>query len=343
VKHLLNTLYITNPQSYLTRDGENIVIKIDGEESFRRPIHIFEEIITFGYMGASPALMHLCTEAGVSLCFMNEYGKFLARVSGNTTGNVLLRREQYRWADDREKSVSLAAGFITGKIVNCRTVLKRCMRDHAEHVDYYLLDEIVDRLNEGLSRLKKAKSLDDIRGVEGEAAKYYFQGLNEAILHQKEDFYILQRNRRPPLDNFNALLSFLYNLLAQNIVSALEGVGLDPYVGFLHRDRPGRASLALDIMEEFRPFLADRLVLSLVNRKQLTKDDLFCKESGGIILTDEGRKTVLTNWQNRKQDILTHPFLAEKTAIGLMPHIQAMLLARHIRGDLDGYPPFFNG
>lgn len=342
MKKLLNTLYVTNPQSYLTREGENIVIKIDREESFRRPIHIFEEIITFGYMGVSPALMQLCCEANVSMSFFSEHGNFLAKMTGKTTGNVLLRRQQYRWADDEKTCVDLARNFITGKIVNCRTVLKRCMRDYRDQVDYYLLEEIVERLNLSLKRLENVNSLDDIRGIEGESAKYYFQGLNEAILHQKEDFYMLQRNRRPPLDNFNAVLSFLYNLLAQNISSALEAVGLDPYVGFLHRDRPGRSSLALDIMEEFRPFLADRLALSLVNRKQLTKDDFLTKEGGGIIFTDEGRKTILTNWQNRKMNTLTHPFLREKIEIGLLPHIQAMLLARHIRGDLEAYPPFFS-
>lgn len=342
MKKLLNTLYVTNPQSYLTRDGENIVIKIDGEESFRRPIHIFEQIITFGYMGASPALMHLCSEAGISMSFLNEHGRFLARVSGKTTGNVHLRRQQYRWADDEKRCVELAQHFIIGKIVNSRTVIKRCMRDYREQVDYYLLEEIVDRLNTSLVRLDRVNDLADIRGIEGEAAKYYFQGLNEAILHQKDDFFMQQRSRRPPLDNFNALLSFLYNLLAQNISSALEAVGIDPYVGFLHKDRPGRASLALDMMEEFRPFLADRLALSLVNRKQINKDDFLNKEGGGIIFSDDGRKTVLQNWQNRKQDTLKHPFLKEKIEIGLLPHVQAMLLARYMRGDLEAYPPFFS-
>ncbi|MDD4798430.1 MAG: type I-C CRISPR-associated endonuclease Cas1c [Clostridia bacterium] len=342
MKQLKNTLYITNPDSYLTRDGQNLVIKNNGEEVFRRPIHLFENIVCFAYMGASPALLALCSEAGVFLSFHNQYGKFLAAVHGPQCGNVLLRRQQYRLADNEEACLALARNFITGKLVNCRSVLKRCMRDYREQVDYYLLEDCVERLNISLSLLSGADSLEALRGIEGEAAKTYFSGLNEAILQQKDSFYMHNRSRRPPLDNFNAMLSFLYSLLAQQCAAALQSVGLDPFVGFLHRDRPGRASLALDLMEEFRPFLVDRLTVTMINRKQISAADFLEKEGGGIIMTDEGRKTILTAWQKRKEDQVTHSYLNEKMAIGLLPFAGAMLLARCLRGDLQQYPPFFS-
>ncbi|MBZ4644872.1 MAG: CRISP-associated protein Cas1 [Petroclostridium sp.] len=341
MRKLLNTLYVTTPEAYLSRDGENVVVRIEQQERFRIPVHNIEGIVCFGYMGASPALMGFCAEKGVAVSFLNEYGKFLARVTGPVTGNVLLRRKQYRVADNEEEASKLAIGFITGKIANCKTVLQRALRDHASSINVKEITHVVDTLTNQVLRLQKCADLDEVRGVEGEAARTYFSVFNEMILCQKESFYIYQRNRRPPLDNMNALLSFLYTLLVHDVESALETVGLDPFVGFLHRDRPGRPGLALDLMEELRPYLADRLALSLVNRRQITADGFCIKESGGIVMDADTRKVVLTAWQKRKQEEITHPFLNEKIPIGLIPYAQAMLLARFLRGDLDGYPPFF--
>jgi len=341
MRKLLNVLYVTTPDAYLTKDGENVVVRVEEENRFRIPIHNLEGIICFGYTGASPALMALCAERGVGLSFLTEHGRFLARVSGPVSGNVHLRRHQYRMADDEILSVNMALNFITGKIANCRTVLQRALRDHGSSIDTDSVSISVHTLAGLLDRLGKCSNLDSLRGVEGEAARIYFSSLNHLILDQKADFYINERNRRPPLDNMNALLSFLYTLLTHDVESALETVGLDPAVGFLHRDRPGRPGLALDLMEELRPYLADRLALSLVNRRQITSAGFHQKESGGIIMDDNTRKAVLTAWQKRKQEEIIHPFLEEKVPIGLIPYTQALLLARHLRGDLDDYPPFF--
>ncbi|MBT8508785.1 type I-C CRISPR-associated endonuclease Cas1 [Methanomicrobiaceae archaeon CYW5] len=341
MRKLLNTLYVTTPDSYLTREGENVIVKIDGKNAFRIPVHTLEGIVCFGYMGASPQLMRLCTDNNVGLSFLSPSGKFLARVNGRVRGNVLLRRTQYRRADNREDSLDIARAFIVGKIVNCRTVLGRSIRDHGESINCNRIRGADDLLIENLLKIEGCMDPDTLRGIEGNCAKYYFDVLDELILLQKEDFYLYQRNRRPPLDNMNALLSFLYTLLAHDVESALETVGLDPYVGFFHTDRPGRASLALDLMEELRPFLADRLALNLVNLRQLAGKDFYKKENGAVIMTDEGRKAVLGAWQKRKQDQITHPYLKEKIPVGLVPYVQAMLLARYLRGDIDGYPPFF--
>ncbi|MDI6719650.1 MAG: type I-C CRISPR-associated endonuclease Cas1c [Methanomicrobiales archaeon] len=341
MRKLLNTLYVTTPDAFLTRERENVVVRVDNEERFRIPIHNLEGIVCFGYMGTSPQLMRLCADNNVGLSFLTPSGKFLARVSGRIRGNVLLRRAQYRKADNREESLEIAKAFITAKIVNCRTVLGRGIRDHRDIIDCDRVRAVDALLIENLLKIEDSDSADALRGIEGNCAKFYFITLDELILKQKDEFYLRERSRRPPLDNMNALLSFLYTLLAHDVESALETVGLDPYVGFFHTDRPGRPGLALDMMEELRPFMADRLALNLVNMKQIGSGDFYRKENGGVILTDGGRKAVIGAWQKRKQDTISHPYLNEKIPIGLLPYVQAMLMARFLRRDIDGYPPFF--
>lgn len=341
MRKLLNTLYVTTPESYLHRDGENVLVKVDSEEKFRIPAHNLEGIVCFGYMGASPHLMQLCSEHNIGLSFLTPHGKFLGRVNGRIRGNVLLRRTQYRVADNPISSLSIAKGFIVGKIVNCRTVLGRSLRDHGEIIRCDRIRYADRLLIENLEKVEDCRDADNLRGIEGNCAKFYFDVLDELILKQKNDFFIHNRNRRPPLDNMNALLSFLYTLLAHDMESALETVGLDPYVGFFHTDRPGRPSLALDMMEELRPFLADRFALSLINLQQISGRDFMKKEGGAVFLKDDGRKTVLGAWQKRKQDEITHPYLNEKIPVGLIPYTQSLLMARFLRGDIDGYPPFF--
>jgi len=341
MRKLLNTLYVTSPDAYLARDGENVVVRVNDEEKFRVPIHNLEGIISFGYTGASPALMALCAERNIGLSFLTEHGRFLARVSGPVKGNVLLRRRQFRGADDPEECVMLASAFICGKIANCRTVLARAVRDHGKDIPTDTLFQAIDSLSRQLSQIENCDDLEVLRGLEGEAARTYFRVFDHLILANKTDFFFHERSRRPPRDNMNALLSFLYTLLAHDVQSALESVGLDPAVGFLHQARPGRPSLALDLMEELRPFLADRMALSLVNLKQVTPEGFRCTESDGVVMDDTTRKTVLAAWQRRKQDEITHPYLNEKIPIGLIPYVQSLLLARYFRGDLDGYPPFF--
>ncbi len=341
MRKLLNTLYVTTPDAYLAKDGENVVVKSDGNEVFRIPIHNIEDVVCFGYMGASPQLMQLCSDNNVGLSFLTPQGKFLARVNGKARGNVLLRRTQYRIADDKSASVQIARNFIIGKIVNCRTVLGRGIRDHGETISCNKIRKVDSYLIDNLTKIDNCTELDSLRGIEGNCAKAYFDVFDELILKQKQDFFMLDRNRRPPLDNMNALLSFLYTLLAHDIQSALETVGLDPYVGFFHVDRPGRPSLALDMMEELRPFMADRHALTMVNLQQIKKDDFFIKENGGVIMTDKGRKEILKSWQKRKQEEIKHPYLNETIPIGLIPYTQAMLMSRYLRGDIDGYPPYF--
>lgn len=341
MRRLLNTLYVTLPGSYLTCDGENVLIRLENEVKFRVPVHNLEGIVCFGFAGASPKLMSLCCERGVALSFLTEFGKFMGRVTGKVSGNVLLRRTQYRWADDLEISTRLARRFIAAKIINSRALLHRALRDHADVVEAAPLEQAMGIMAGMMPRLEQADNGDMIRGIEGEAAYLYFSNFNQMVLTQKETFRLNDRNRRPPTDPVNALLSFLYTLLAHEASVALESVGLDPQVGFLHRDRPGRASLALDLMEELRPHFADRLALTLINRRQITSQGFVVKENGAVIMTDDTRKEVLTAWQKRKQEEITHPYLDEKIPLGLVPYVQAMLLARHMRGDLEDYPPFF--
>lgn len=339
-RKLLNTLYVTSPHAYLSRDGENVVVTVDGEERFRVPIHNLEAIVCFNYMGTSPSLMALCCERGVSLCYLSESGRFLARVTGRISGNVLLRRKQYRLADGSVEAAGLAKAFVAGKVLNCRSVLMRFVRDHGEKEGAHEVSEAAERLLEYFRALDRSTTVNAIRGVEGDAARTYYAVFDHLITEQKEAFRFSGRSRRPPLDAMNALLSFLYVLLASDCASALETVGLDPQVGFLHRDRPGRLSLALDLMEELRPYLVDRLALTLVNNRQVTSGGFVKKESGGVIMDPDTRKLVITEWQKRKQEEIVHPFLQEKINVGLIPYVQALLLARHLRGDLDGYPPF---
>ncbi len=343
MKHLGNVLYITTPEAYLSLDGETVVVKKDETTSTRLPLHNIENIVCFTWQGASPALMSACAERNIGLCFLTPNGRFQGRITGRVKGNVLLRKRQFEWSEKEAQSVSIAQSFLLGKISNCRKVLERAIRDHA-----MLLTERVEALTgasnflkETVKAIPQCKSTADLMGFEGSAAKVYFGVFDHLILQQRGDFFFKERNRRPPLDNMNSLLSFLYTLLTNESASALETVGLDPYIGFLHQDRPGRPSLALDLMEELRPVLVDRLALSLVNRKQITGKGFAQKESGGILMDDETRKAVITAWQERKKEELMHPYLKEKVPYGLLPHVQAMLLARHLRGDLDAYPPFF--
>lgn len=340
MRKLLNTLYVTTPDSYLTKDGENVVIKVGNAEKFRIPIHNVEGIVNFGYLGASPGLIGICAERNVGLSFLSEHGRFLGRISGPVKGNVLLRRQQYRMADDKVFSIGLARLFIAGKIANSRSVLHRALRDHGNSYNKSSLQEACDLLAIRQKQALNADNPDLLRGIEGDAANTYFGVFNHLIVHQKNDFVLSGRNRRPPKDPVNALLSFAYTLLAHEVQSALESVGVDPYVGFLHVDRPGRASLALDMMEEFRSYLADRLVLTLINRKQIGIKGFTNQGDAGILMDDTTRKELLTTWQKRKQEEITHPFLQEKVPIGLLPYVQAQLLARFIRGDIDNYPVF---
>jgi CRISPR-associated protein Cas1 len=340
MKKHLNTLFVTTQGAYLSKEGETVVVKVEKEIRLRVPVHTIGGIVCFGIVSCSPFLMGFCAENGVGISFLSEHGRFLARVQGPVSGNVLLRREQYRKADNEEFTADMARFFLTGKIANCRTVIQRTLRDHAEKVDESKLQQTATNLNRCLTSLEREKTVDTLRGIEGDAAHCYFEVFDHLIICQKESFRFQERNRRPPLDNVNCLLSFIYTLLMHDIRSALETVGLDPAVGFLHRDRPGRPSLALDMMEEFRPFLADRLTLSLINLRQVQEKGFLKAESGGITMNDDTRKTVLVAYSERKQEEIYHPFLDEKVTIGLLFHVQALLLARCLRGDLDGYPPF---
>ncbi len=338
MKKHLNTLFVTTQGAYLAKDGETVAVRIEGVIKLRAPIHTLDGIVCFGNVGCSPYLLGFCGERNVTISFLTEYGRFLARVVGPVSGNVLLRREQYRKADDMMWSAEIGRAFLIGKVANCRTLLRRAIRDHSEKLNSDAVSVAVDHLTASLQSLQGKLDLDQLRGVEGDAAHIYFSVFDHLFIRNKADFTFRERNRRPPLDRVNCLLSFLYTLLMHDIRSALECTGLDPAVGFLHRDRPGRSGLALDLMEEFRP-LADRLALSLVNLGQLQGKDFQISESGAVRMKEEPRKKLLTAWQSRKQDVLEHPFIKKKMPIGLLFHTQALLLARFLRGDLDGYPP----
>lgn len=341
MKRLLNTLYVFSENKYLALEGENVVVLADNEKVGRVPLHNLESIVTFGYTGASPALMGACAERNIDLCFMKSNGHFLARVTGKVKGNVLLRKEQYRVSDDKEKSVHIARNFILAKVHNSRWVLERATRDHKLSVDAERIKERSAVLAKSLEHIRKCEESSVLLGLEGEAASVYFSVFDELILQQKDSFYFNGRNKRPPLDNVNALLSFAYSMLAGMCGSALEAVGLDPYVGFFHTDRPGRMSLALDIMEEFRSVMADRIVLSLINKRKIKPEHFVNKENGAVLLTDEGRKIFIQEWQNKKKETIKHPYIDEKIEWGMVPYVQAMLLARFLRGDMNEYPPFF--
>lgn len=336
MKQFLNTLYISTQESYLAKDGECVSVKHEGRVKGKIPIHTLGSLVLFGNVSCSPFLLGHCAENGVTVSWLTEYGRFMASMHGPVSGNVLLRRAQYRKADDPLFSASIASAFVTGKIYNTRTILRRTGRERPEP----RIDEVCDRLSHCLERLRKDLPLEQVRGIEGEAANAYFSVFDALISTKDSAFAFSGRNRRPPLDPINCLLSFLYTLLAHDVRSALESVGLDPAVGYLHRDRPGRPSLALDLMEEFRPYLADRLACTLINKGQVRAKDFKKQESGAVLMGDDVRKEVIIAWQNRKKEEVEHPFLKERMPVGLLWYVQARLLARYIRGDLDAYPPF---
>jgi len=340
MKKLLNTLYITSEESYLSLDGENVVVLKKGIEAARIPLHNLEGIVTFGYTGASPALMGACARHNITLVFLKNNGRFIARVTGEQKGNVILRKQQYKLTENENECCKVSKSLIIGKIFNARWVIERAIRDYELRLDVARLKIASNALADSIRMVHESNDLAQLRGIEGKAATYYFDVFDELILQQKDNFYFHSRNKRPPLDNVNALLSFVYMLLAVNVASALETVGLDPYVGFMHTIRSGRASLALDIMEELRPVCADRFVLSLINKREVKPEGFKQMENGAVLMNDDTRKTVLKAWQNKKQEKITHPFLQEKIEWGMVPYAQALLLARYIRSDIDAYPPF---
>jgi CRISPR-associated protein Cas1 len=342
VKKLLNTVYVTTENAALRKDGENLVAEVEGEEKARVPLHMLASVVAFGPIFVSPALIGACAGAGISIALMDRNGRFQARIEGPISGNVLLRRAQYRASDAPE---DIVRSLVVGKISNQRAVLMRAMRDYGAEMESDVREAIgavVERLARIMRRVDLAgEDVDRLRGSEGEAANLYFSVFDHLVRSPDAEMRWTGRSRRPPLDPVNAVLSFLYTLLTHDCRSACESVGLDPSVGFLHRDRPGRPSLALDLMEELRPVLVDRLALSLINRRQLRAGDFERREGGAVLLTDEARRTVLTAWQERKKEERLHPFLEEKAPLGLVPYLQAQMLARHLRGDLDAYPPWF--
>lgn len=340
MRKLLNTLYITSSEYYLSLDGENVIISQSKKEIGRLPLHNLEAIVTCGYAGASPALMEKCAADNISMTFLSTSGRFRAKVTGKAYGNILLRRTQYRMADNGGQALEIARNFMIGKIYNQRSVINRAIRDYAERLETERLIAVSEQLKESLQKAREADTIEILRGNEGEAASRYFSQFDQLILQQKEEFHFETRNRRPPLDKVNALLSFAYSLLTGMCAAALETVGLDPYAGFMHTDRPGRCSLALDLVEELRAPYADRFVLSCINKKMVDCSDFEEKENGAVFLNEAGRKKFLSLWQSKKAEKLTHPFLQENIEWGLVPYVQALLLARFVRGDLDGYPPF---
>ncbi len=341
MKKYLNTLYLTSKGTYIHKERETIIVEIEKKKAAQFPLHTIGNIYCFGQVMVSPALMGFCGEKGVGLAFFTWYGKFLARVAGPVSGNVLLRRTQYRFADDQSKCLDFSKNVIGAKVASTRASLQRHLRNYPETERKKEITEAIEIKKRNLKRVKVADNIGRVRGLEGEAAHAYFSVLNDLIVKQKEDFIISHRNRRPPKDNVNAMLSFVYTLIEHDCISACEGVGLDPSVGFLHRDRPGRYSLALDFLEEFRSFIGDRLVLSLINRGQVRKNDFETTESGAVRMGERARKTILTAYQDRKKSEMEHPFFKEKAPVGLFFHFQAQLLARHLRGDIDFYPPFY--
>lgn len=341
MRKLLNTLYVSSQGSYLRKEGETIVVEREGNKLLQLPAHTLSGLVCFGNVLCSPFLLGYCAEKDIGISFLTEYGKFLAAVRGPISGNVLLRRNQYRMADDEISTRGIALNIVSAKLANSRLVLNRANREYSDRIDSVAVKRASSSIDRIIDQLHKAIDTDAVRGYEGMAAAEYFGIFEELIIDQKESFKFSERNRRPPLDPVNALLSFIYTLLAHDVRSALETVGLDPSVGFLHRDRPGRPGLALDLMEEFRPVIADRLVLSLINRRQVSSGGFKQAENGAVVMDDVTRKTVLVEYQNRKQDEVLHPFIGEKIPIGLLFFVQANLMARFIRGDIDGYPPYF--
>lgn len=340
MKKLLNVLYVTLPDSYVFLENQNVIVKKDDKVIIQVPLLQLESIVIFNYFGASSALMGECAKRNITVSFISENGYYIGTLYGETKGNVLLRKEQYRISDSNERKLNYAKGFIFGKLHNQKWVLQRAIRDHALRIDEVKLKEAYVQITENMKEILTCNDIDLLRALEGNSAQRYFNVFDELILQNKTEFYFENRNRRPPLDPVNAMLSFAYTLLATECRHALEVVGLDSYVGFMHSDRPGRASLALDLMEELRPQFADRFVLSLINRKEMVPIDFEKQESGAVLFTNDARKKFLAAWQQRKKEIITHPFLNEKIEWGLVPYVQALLLARVIRKDLIKYPPF---
>lgn len=340
MKKLLNTLYVTLPDVSVNLENENICIKKDGQALLKVPLLNLEGLVLFNYFGATPQLLGECAKRNITVSFLNEYGKFLGSFYGESNGNVLLRKEQYRISDKTDKSLAYAKNFVFGKLHNQKWVLERGLRDYSLRVDTELLKNGSLQITEGMKQVLNCGEVDYLRAIEGNTAHCYFKAFDELILRNKDHFHFTNRNRRPPTDPVNALLSYAYTLLTSECRHALECVGLDSYVGFMHTDRPGRASLALDLMEELRPHFADRFVLSLINRNEITPTDFKTQESGAVLLSDVARKNLLSAWQQRKRETITHPFLKEKIEWGIVPHVQALLLSRTIRGDLEQYPPF---
>lgn len=341
MRHMLNTLFVLTEDAYISLDNQNVVVRRDEEVIGRVPLHTLERIVYFGYKGASPALMGECVTRDIGLSFHSPRGRFLARVSGLAAGNVLLRKEQYRISDDSRKSCRIAKNFIAGKIFNSRTVVERMKRDHPMSIDVKAFYNVSTSLKLLVREARRCDDLDVLRGIEGRAAQQYFSIFDMMILREKEAFRFEGRSKRPSIGRVNGLLSFVYTLLAHDCASAAESVGLDAYVGFLHRDRPGRVSLALDLMEELRSVYVDRFVLSVINNRVVKGNEFVAKENGVMYLSEDARRAVLSTWQEKKKDKITHPFLKEKILWGLVPYIQALLLARYIRGDLEEYPVFF--
>ncbi len=340
MKKRLNALFVTTQGAYLNKEGETLVVTVEGEKKLQLPIHTLDGVVCFGRVMCSPYLMGFCAEKDVAISFLSIYGRFLARVQGPVSGNVLLRREQYRRADSDAASSRIAHAVLIGKLANARTVLQRAVRDHKKKVDTKKIKDASGHISALLKSLRPGMALNTLRGMEGDAARTYFGVFDHLIVNKANGFFFKGRSRRPPLDPVNCLLSFVYTILLHDVRSALESVGLDSAVGYLHRDRPGRPGLALDMMEEFRPVIADRLVLSLINRGQTGENDFIIQETGAVTMSDDLRKILLVTYQKRKQDDILHPFLEEKVTIGLLFHTQALLLARYLRGDLDDYPPF---
>lgn len=341
MRKLLNTLFVTTPDAYLSLDGNNVVILKNGNVLFRIPVCNIEGIVCFNYMGASPKLMQYCTDNNIYISFLSPSGDYLASINGKIRGNVLLRKRQYLMSEDEEFCLGISKNIIKAKIYNSRVEINRSIRDNQNKTDVSRLRFASDRLKELVYEVDNCKDFSELRGVEGDSARMYFSVFNDMIIQQKSDFVFDGRSRRPPLDNVNALLSFGYSLFAHDMEAALTSVGLDPYVGFFHTDRPGRISLALDIMEEFRAVFVDRFVLTLINLRQIAKKDFVKQESDAILLTDDGRKLFLTEWQKRKFENVVHPFLGENIRLGLFPYVQALILSRYLRNEIETYVPYF--
>ena len=340
MQRFLNTLYITTQKTYLHKKGDAVEVIVDDKKLASVPLINLDSIVCFGNVYVSPFLLGAAPEHNITISFLSETGKFLARVQGPVAGNVLLRKSQYRFSDDKEKSVLVAKYFITGKIANQKTVLQRAVRDHKDKVDVTKIQEAILQLDRSLQKIEKETDLDRLRGIEGDSAESYFSVFDELITSQKDDFKFEGRNRRPPLDNVNAMLSYVYTLLYHDMISACEVVGLDPAVGFMHRDRPGRLSLALDLMEEFRAFFADRLVLSLINRNEVHGNQFEKSASGAVVMNESARKTLISAYQKKKESVLSHPYVEKKMHLAILFQTQARLLARFLRGDIDGYPVY---